>query len=173
MGRQAAAAAASLAGLGRRGAGAPGTLRASLSGCSGPLGSASWLMAAASSCEARPARGRGGRARERGGPGARALTGRVPVPSPLVLPGSTGGDVMGGEAAVPAAPPPPPPAGPARPAGPPSEVGARGRLPASGDARRPVVRGSLPAAPGRCVLHPPPARLQGPRVGARQRSSTA
>lgn len=33
---------------GAGGAGAPGMLRASLSGCSGPLGSASWLMAAAS-----------------------------------------------------------------------------------------------------------------------------
>lgn len=80
---------------------------------------------------------------------------------------------MGGEEAVPAAPPPPPPAGPARPAGP-LRGGGQGASPSQREtfgAR--VVRGSLPVAPGRCVLHPPPARLQGPRVGSRQLSSTA
>lgn len=96
-----------------------------------------------------------------------------PHPVPLSFPVARRGDAMGGEEAVPAAPPPPPPAGPARPAGP-LRGGGQGASPSQREtlgAR--VVRGALPAAPGRCVLHPPPARPQGPRVGARQRSSTA
>lgn len=107
---------------GAGGAGAPGTLRASLSGCSGPLGSASWLMAAASTL--RNETGPGSRresAREGRPRGAGAHWPGSPCPVPLSFPVARGGDARGGEEAVPAAPPPPPPpppAGPARSAGP-------------------------------------------------------
>lgn len=105
-------------GPGAGGAGAPGTLRASLSGCSEPLASASWLMAAAGP----PAEARscpGSRARRTHARGRPRDTGAhwpgSPCPVPLSFPVARGGDAGGGEEAVPAAPPPPPPAAPAGP----------------------------------------------------------
>ena len=78
-------------GPGAVGAGAPGTLRASLSGCSEPLGSASWLMAAASTGVKRELPRLAAKERARGAaPGHRRSLAGVPVPSPLVLPGGAG-----------------------------------------------------------------------------------
>lgn len=158
---------------GAGGAGAPGTLRASLSGCSGPLGSASWLMAAASTL--RNETGPGSRresAREGRPQGTGAHWPGSPCPVPLSFPVARGGDARGGEEAVPAAPPPPPPppAGPARPAGP-NRGRGQGASPSQQEplgAR--VVGGALPAA-----RRPPPAaaRPLGPRSGAPQLSATA
>lgn len=120
----------------------------------------------------RPGLAAGERARGAAPGHGRSLAG-VPVPSPLVLPGSTGrrrdgrgGGSPGGAASASSR-------GSRSPGRATQRWGPGGVSQPAGDARRPVVRGSLPAAPGRCVLHPPPARLQGPRVGARQRSSTA
>ena len=81
---------------GAGGAGAPGTLRASLSGCSGPLGSASWLMAAASTMRGETGPGsRRERAREGRPRGTGAHWPGSPCPVPLSFPVARGGDARG------------------------------------------------------------------------------
>lgn len=76
---------------GTGGAGAPGTLRASRSACSGPLGSASWLMAAASTMCGEGGPGpRRESAREGRPRGTGAHWPGSPCPVPLSFPGGAG-----------------------------------------------------------------------------------
>lgn len=136
---------------GAAGTEALGTLRASLSGCSGQLESASWLMAAASTMwgESCPdSRRESAREGQPQGTGAHWPGSLCPVP--LSFPVARGGDARGGEEAVPAAPPPPPCAAPA----PPTRPRGGGGQGASPGGQEPlgagVVRGTLPAGPERC-----------------------
>lgn len=162
---------------------APGTTQASLSGCSGPLGSASWLMGAASTMRGETHPGsRRGNAREGRSQGTGALWPGSPCLVPLSFSVARGGDERGGEEAVPAAPPPPPPAAPAQPAvpsggggqgaspGPRELLGGQGPLDAgvAGEAQPANSRLSdLGESAARATRHLAPS---GPEPGAPQRS---